>query len=196
MRIGSELQDIIAQSVSAMIVQAGGARLLLQSDPDQAREAILTVEHTGREALADLRCLLGVLRNDGERHVLYPRPGLHELGALLDDIRPNGLDFELTTSGKAIELPPGVDLVAYRIVEAALSSAASHRVENGRIAIRYTAHAVELDIDGDHPIPDLDQDLEAIICRVELYDGSIRIRDADDRFELRVRLPVREASFA
>ena len=75
-RIGCELQDIIAHSVSAMVVQAGGARLLLRSEPDRARESILNVEETGREALADMRRLLGMLRKDDDPRALSPQPGL------------------------------------------------------------------------------------------------------------------------
>ena len=86
-RIGRELQDIIAHSVSAMVIQAGGARRLLRSDPDRARDSILSVEQTGREALADLRRLLGMLRKDDDPRALAPAAGLDQLTALLDSIR-------------------------------------------------------------------------------------------------------------
>ena len=79
MRIGRELQDIIAHSVSAMVIQAGGARRLLRSDPERARDSILTVEQTGREALADMRRLLGMLRKDDDPRALAPQPGLDQL---------------------------------------------------------------------------------------------------------------------
>ena len=89
-RIGGELQDIIAHSVSAMVIQAGGARRLLFSDPARARDSILTVERTGREALADMRRLLGMLRKDDDQRALAPQPGLDQLAHLLDSIRQAG----------------------------------------------------------------------------------------------------------
>ncbi len=89
-RIGGELQDIIAHGVSVMVVQAGSARLLLRSDPERARASILTVEHTGREALADLRRLLGMLRKDDDPRALSPQPGLKQLPALIESIRESG----------------------------------------------------------------------------------------------------------
>ena len=83
-RIGRELQDIIAHSVSAMVIQAGGARRLLRSEPERARASILNVEQTGREALADLRRLLGMLRKDDDPRALAPQPGLDQLARLLE----------------------------------------------------------------------------------------------------------------
>ena len=80
-RIGRELQDIIAHSVSAMVIQAGGARQLLRTEPERARDSILTVERTGREALADLRRLLGMLRKDDDPRALAPQPGLDQLAS-------------------------------------------------------------------------------------------------------------------
>ena len=96
-RIGCELQDIIAHSVSAMVIQAGSARLLLRSDPDRARDSILNVEQTGREALSDLRRLLGMLRKDDDPRALSPQPGLDQLPALIDSLRRAGLACERRT---------------------------------------------------------------------------------------------------
>ena len=93
-RIGSELQDIIAHSISAMVIQAGSARLLLRSDPGRARESILNVEETGRQALSDVRRLLGMLRKDDDPRALSPQPGLGQLAALIDSLRDAGLACE------------------------------------------------------------------------------------------------------
>ncbi|MFZ0040304.1 MAG: histidine kinase dimerization/phosphoacceptor domain-containing protein, partial [Solirubrobacteraceae bacterium] len=90
-RIGRELQDIIAHSVSAMVIQAGGARQLVRTDPERARVTILSVEQVGREALGDLRRVLGMLRKDEDPRALAPQPGLDQLPALLDSIRAAGL---------------------------------------------------------------------------------------------------------
>lgn len=196
-RIGSELQDIIAHSVSAMVIQAGGARLLLRSDPDRARDSILTIEHIGREALADLRRLLGMLRKDDDPRALSPQPGLSQLPALIDSAGQAGLACELRTLGDPIDLTPGADLVAYRVIEVALLTAADHHLSRALVTIRYTPHELELDIGGDGTIPGLDQSLQATAQRVALYDGSLRARTAaDGGFELRARLPIRTAALA
>jgi signal transduction histidine kinase len=139
-RIGSELQDIIAHSVSAMVIQAGGARQLLDIDPGRARDSILNVEHTGREALADLRRLLGMLRKDDDPRALAPQPGLGQLAALMDSTRATGLACELRILGERIDLTPGVDLVAYRLIEAAVLSAAHHRCSSAVVTVRYQPH--------------------------------------------------------
>ena len=126
-RIGSELQDIIAHSVSAMVIQAGSARLLLRSDPGRARDSILNVEETGRQALSDLRRLLGMLRKDDDPRALSPQPGLGQLAALIDSLGDAGLACERQTVGEPIDLTPGIDLVAYRVIEAALRAAADRQ---------------------------------------------------------------------
>ena len=192
-RIGSELQDIIAHSVSAMVIQAGGARRALHSDPDRARESILNVEQTGREVLADLRRILGMLRKDEDPRALAPQPGLKQLGALLESMRHLDMECELHTEGEPIDLTPGLDLVSYRVVEAALQSAARHRSPHAVVTIRYGPHELELDVLGGVSSPDIDDDLQGIAQRVALYDGSVRTVPAPDGFTVEARLPVAEA---
>jgi signal transduction histidine kinase len=190
-RIGSELQDIIAHSVSAMVIQAGGARRLLRSEPERARDSILTVERTGREALADLRRLLGMLRKDDDPRALAPQPGLDQLTTLLDSVRDGGLDCELLSEGEPIDLTPGIDLVGYRVIEGALASAAHHRCGDAVVSVRYSPGWLELEIRGHGSIPDLDADLRGMSERVALYDGSLETSPAgDDAFALQARLPL------
>jgi signal transduction histidine kinase len=190
-RIGSELQDIIAHSVSAMVIQAGGARLLLHSDPERARDSILTVEQTGREALADMRRLLGMLRKDDDPRALAPQPGLDQLTTLLDSVRDGGLDCELRTEGESIDLTPGIDLVGYRVIEEVVVCAAHHRCGSAVVSVRYQPDWLELEIRGDGAIPDLDADLRGMSERVALYDGSLETLPAGgEGFALRARLPL------
>jgi len=105
-RIGSELQDIIAHSISAMVIQAGSARLLLRTDPERARDSILTVEETGRQALSDLRRLLGMLRKQDDARALSPQPGLGQVAALIESLRGTGMACARRRNGAPVDLTP------------------------------------------------------------------------------------------
>ena len=174
-RIGHELQDIIAHSVSAMIIQAGGARRMMPSEPDRARESILAVERTGREALADLRRLLGMLRKDDDPSALAPQPGLDQVSALVESLRRGGLACDLKREGAPIDLTPGVDLVGYRVIEAALLAAARSHSPSATVTVRSCPEQLEIEIQGGCAASDLDRELSGIAHRVGLYDGSLRI---------------------
>jgi signal transduction histidine kinase len=190
-RIGSELQDIIAHSVSAMVIQAGGARRLLRSDPERARDSILTVEQTGREALADMRRLLGMLRKDDDPRALAPQPGLEQLATLLDSLRDRGLDCELQSVGEPTGLTPGIDLVGYRLIEEVLGCAARHRCARALVSVRYRPEGLELEIGGEGSIPGLEMEIRGMSERVALYDGRLETLPADTgAFALRALLPL------
>jgi signal transduction histidine kinase len=190
-RIGSELQDIIAHSVSAMVIQAGGARGLLRSDPQRARESILTVERTGREALADLRRLLGMLRKDDDPRALAPQPGLDQLTTLLDLVSDGGLECELRREGEPIDLTPGIDLVGYRVIEGVLACAKDRRCARAVVSVRYLPDWLELEIRGDGSVPNLDADLRGMSERVALYEGVLEtLPTGGDGFALQARLPL------
>jgi signal transduction histidine kinase len=191
-RIGGELQDIIAHSVTAMVIQAGGARQLLRSDPDRARQSILAVEHAGREALADLRRLVGMLRKDDDPRALAPQPGLDQLLALVRSTHDSGLACELQTDGEPVDLTPGVDLVAYRVVEVALALAAVHGSRTACVTVRYQPRSLRLTIRADGAAPDLDGMLRGLHERVALYDGELRTLTArGDGYVVQARLPLR-----
>jgi signal transduction histidine kinase len=189
-RIGSELQDIIAHSISAMVIQAGSARLLLRKDPGRAHDSILNVEETGRQALSDVRRLLGMLRKEDDPRALSPQPGLSQIAALIASLRAGGLACELRTVGEAIDLTPGIDLVAYRVVEAALRVAAEHHARNGLVTVRYEPRDLELEIRGDGPIPDLNRTIAPLVQRVALYDGELRTERNEGGFAVWARIPL------
>ncbi len=190
-RIDRELQDILAHSVSVMVIQAATARKLLDADPERARNSILQVEMTGREVLADLRSLLGMLRKDTDARALTPQPGLGELKMLLNRIAGRGLRCALRTDGPPIPLAPGIELVGYRVVEAALWLAADHAAKTASVTLRYGATQLELDVDTDASITDAEQALIGIADRVALYEGTLRVSQGQrGSYAVRVTLPI------
>ena len=195
-RIGSELQDIIAHSISAMVIQAGSARLLLRTDPEQARDSILTVEETGRQALSDLRRLLGMLRKDDDPRALSPQPGLGQIAALIDSLRGTGMACERRTIGDPVDLTPGIDLVAYRVIETALQAAAAEQADHSSVTITYDPRELGLEVRGDRTIGNLDDTFAPLSHRVDLYRGELRARATTGGFALRARLPLDLAGVA
>src|SRR3954452_11230185 len=128
-RIARELHDVISHNVSVMVVQAAAGGDIFDAQPSRAREALVSIEATGREALSELRRLLGVIRTDDDDDPgasLAPQPGLEQLTRLLDQVRGAGLAVSLTIEGPRPPVPPGVDLAAYRIVQEALTNTLKH----------------------------------------------------------------------
>ncbi len=190
-RIGSELQDIIAHSVSAMVVGAGGARRLLRNDPERARASILTVESTGREALGELRRLLGMLRKDEDPQALAPQPGLDQLASLIESAQDGGVACELQSEGEPFDLTPGINLVGYRAIEAVLTSALIHRSRSAAVSVRYGRRELELEVCGYGMPVDLEVQLRSVAERVALYDGSLETTSGEnDTFSVLARLPL------
>jgi signal transduction histidine kinase len=173
-RIARDLHDVIAHSVSVMTVQAGAARLLLPETPDRARVPLLAVEETGRQALAELRRLLGILRTEDGEPALAPQPGIGDLGGLLERVQRAGLPVELDVEGAPKALPPGIELAAYRIVQEALTSALEHSGAAGaRVTVRYTRDALDLEIAHGGPGGRDNGGLVAVRERVSVYGGEL-----------------------
>jgi signal transduction histidine kinase len=145
-RIAREMHDVVAHSVSTMVIQAGGARRILARDPQRAIDAAALIERTGREALGEMRHLLGLLHAGDESASLAPQPTLQQLGALLERSRAAGLPVELHVAGEARELSAGVDLAAYRVVQEALTNAVKHGGGHAEVRVRYEEHELRVTI--------------------------------------------------
>jgi signal transduction histidine kinase len=155
-RIARELHDVIAHNVSVMVVQADGASYALDTDPGRAREALAAISATGRQALAEMRRLLGVLRREEREEGdgtagRAPQPGIGELGELLDQARGAGLPVSFTVEGDPQPLPGGIALAAYRIVQESLTNTRKHAgpVASASVTLRYSDAALVLAISDD-----------------------------------------------
>jgi signal transduction histidine kinase len=126
-RIARELHDVVAHNVSVMVVQADGAAYVLDASPEQAKQALETISSTGRQALAEMRRLLGLLRSSDDAGGEYvPQPGVDELSDLIEQVRGAGLPVRFEVAGESRPLPSGVELTAYRIVQEALTNTRKH----------------------------------------------------------------------
>jgi signal transduction histidine kinase len=195
-RIARELHDVIAHSVSVMTVQAGAVRRLLQPDQQREREALETVEATGREALTEMRRLVGLLREHGAMPEFSPQPGMGTIDSLLDGVRAAGLPVELEVDGSPRELSPGVDLAAYRVVQEALTNALKYAgPAHAWVAVHWQDGKLELEISNDGTT-DGDSSgaghgLTGMRERVSLYGGEIESGPREGGgYVVRARLPI------
>lgn len=189
-RISAELEDVIAHGLSTMVVQAGSARLTLRSDPAEARRSILSVEDWGRQALDDLRRLLGMLRKDDDPVALGPPSGVDELPALVGALSSRGMACAYHVAGEPVELNPGVGLVAYRMAETSLGAAADHGARRGSITVRYRPRAIEIEIEADVDLEAVQGSLTALVPRLALYDGVVRAQATTEGSLVAARLPL------
>jgi signal transduction histidine kinase len=195
-RIAGDLHDIIAHALSGMVVQASAARRLSQADPERARIAFATVEDSGRDALSELRRLLGVLRRADEEFALAPAPSLAHVETLLRRARAGGLRVELVVEGEPTDLPAGVDLTAYRVLQDALGEARERGGAGAaRLVVRYGDDAVELEIRDDGTRTADERRLLGTRERVSLLGGEVQVvRPRDGGHVVRARLPVEVAA--
>jgi signal transduction histidine kinase len=146
-RIARELHDVIAHSVSVMTVQAGAVRRLLLPDQERERQALEVVESTGREALTEMRRLVGLLREQGTMPEFAPQPSLRTLDILIGTVREAGLEVDLDVQGTERELPPGVDLSAYRLVQEALTNTLKYAgPAHAWVTLRWRDDELELEV--------------------------------------------------
>ncbi len=198
-RIASELHDVIAHSVSVMTIQAGAARMLLDDDPEKARQPLVAVEETGHQALGEMRRLLGVLRGSAGDAEVAPQPGLAQLDGLLEQVRAAGLTVDVAAEGTARPLPPGIDLTAFRVVQEALTNVLKHGgAARAHVRVCFEPDAVELEITNSGRPPgdgSAGYGLIGMRQRVAMYAGEL---DAGPRegggFRVRARLPLTQVA--
>jgi len=196
-RIARELHDIVAHAMSVMVVQAGAAEQLTEDDPVRVRKSLSAIRSTGTEALGEMRRLVGMLRDDSDVGLLAPQPGLSGLKALVDEASETGLPVTLEVSGDERDLPAGVDLAAYRIVQEALTNARRHAVGASQVsvAIRFEPERLELEVaDDGRASADTTGSGHGLVGmreRVALYDGTLAAEQlADGGFRVLARLPL------
>jgi signal transduction histidine kinase len=195
-RIARELHDVVAHSISVMVLQARGGRRTIDADPGEAREAFDVIEGTGHQALEEMRRLLGMLRTSDEELALAPQPSLEQLETLVAQVRGAGLPVEVVVEGEPAQLPPGVDLSAYRIVQEALTNALKHAgPARARVTVRYGEDELELEIADDGAGTGdgggSGHGLIGMRERVSFYGGDLHAgRRAGGGYALRARLPL------
>ena len=190
-RIANELHDVVAHAMSAMVVQAGGARRLAEKDPARARAAFAAVEETGREALTEIRRLLGVLRHQDDEIALAPQPSLRHLAALVRRVEAAGLPIDLRVDGAERPLPAGVDLTAYRLVQEALDGALNQGAAGSAdVLVRYRPDGIDVEVLDDGAAA-AQRTLAGVRERVSLYGGQVHAgRRRNGGHAVRAKLPV------
>jgi signal transduction histidine kinase len=146
-RIARELHDVVAHNVSVMVVQAAAARRMIDHDATKAKDALGSVEQTGRAALKEMRRMVGMLGQGEDEVLLTPQPSMDELDSLIERAREAGLEVDLEVEGERKRLESGVDLSAFRIVQEALRNTLKHAgPARASIKLRYGDHDVEVDV--------------------------------------------------
>jgi signal transduction histidine kinase len=200
-RIARELHDVMAHSVSVMVVQAAAADDVFDSSPERARTALRSIESTGREALAEIRRVLDVVRPLDDQQQRAPQPGLSHLDQLVAQIRTAGLPVVLRIEGPPSEVPAGVDVSAYRIVQEALTNTLKHaRATAAVVILRYRSGELEVEVNDDGAGGNSDsggnggsaRGLIGMRERATIYGGDLVAGPRPGGgFEVRARFPLR-----
>jgi signal transduction histidine kinase len=195
-RIARELHDVVAHSVSVMVIQAQAGPKLL-GDADRVRDVFGSIETTGKEALVELRRLLGILRTGDDQLATGPQPGLESLESLVEQVRQAGLRTALRVEGDPVRLPPGIDLSAYRIIQEALTNTLKHAGEaEAEVTVRYGTASLEIEVvdNGSAATARVSGSGHGLIGmreRVALYGGALEagVRNGHG-YAVRARLPL------
>ncbi len=201
-RIARELHDVIAHSVSVIVVQASAAEEVFDERPDQAREALRSIDRAGRDALRELRLLLSRVRPGEDGDTIGPQPGIDRLEELAEPLRAAGLNVVISREGQHAALPAGLDLSVYRIVQEALTNTLRHaHASRAEVTLSYAADAIEVDVrDDGRAIPEnggtpVGHGLVGMRERAALVGGSLDAGPLPDGgFRVHARLPLEAES--
>jgi signal transduction histidine kinase len=196
-RIARELHDAIAHNISMVVMQAGAERRVLEKGAGSPHEVLQTIEQVGRGALVEMRRMIAMLRSD-RADSLAPEPGLADVATLVTQVREAGLPVDLRIEGAPSELPLGIELSGYRIIQEALTNALKHAGDaHATVLIRYGHDSLELEIADDGPgapaaLTSGGHGLVGMKERVALYGGKLEAAHRPGRgFAVRVLLPIR-----
>jgi signal transduction histidine kinase len=193
-RITRELHDVVAHSISVVTVQAAAADAYLERDPVQAREHLAAVRRTAQDALAELRRLGGVLQSDAATRL--PQPTLGRIGELVAEARSAGVEVRLVEEGRRPDVPPGVGLAAYRILQEALANVRRHAsAVSATVRIGYLRDRIELEVT--NPVgprrgtPGRGNGIQCMLDRARMYGGTMDAGfEPGGTFAVRARLPI------
>src|SRR3954449_11118842 len=203
-RIARELHDVVAHSISVMVVQSEGAKRMMDRDPKRAKAALEQIEGTGRAALVEMRRLLGVLRKEGDAAVRAPQPGTQSLDLLVNRAQEAGLDVRVAIEGARRTIPAGIDVSVFRIIQEALTNSLKHAgPTRADVLLTYHPDSVEVEIVdaglvNGHAPPTADPEnpqhgLLGMKERVSLYGGEIvtgPCEDGRDGYRVWARIPL------
>jgi signal transduction histidine kinase len=198
-RIARELHDSAGHAINSILIQAGAARLVQDSQPERSREAIATIEAIARETVQDIDAILGGLRN-GAPAELEPLPGIERIAALVERHRAAGLDFSLRDrTSPELRLPPPIDRAAYRIAQEAMTNAARHGTGAAELTLECRDGVLALTVanpvaDGATARAEGGHGLTGMRERAALLGGTLDARRVGDRFEVRAALPYRRSA--
>jgi signal transduction histidine kinase len=178
MRIARELHDVVAHSMTAIAVQAGAARFTLPADASEANGALLAIERTSRGALGEMRRLLTVLRDNTNDGSLAPAPGLADMPELVETAAHAGVAVDMRIEGQPRDLPAGLELCAYRVVQEALTNVRKHaRTNQASVRVRYDRESLRIEVAdcgvGGQGMPGQGHGLLGMHERVSLYGGQL-----------------------
>jgi signal transduction histidine kinase len=200
-RIARELHDIVTHHVSVIVIQAGGGSRAIDRRPEEARSAFEVIARTGRQALSDMRRMLGIL-GEREREGNDPMPGLESLDGLLAEVRAAGLPVELTVHGQVRPLDPGLELSAYRIIQESLTNSLRHaRGGSAQVTVRYAPAGLDIAIDDERgpgmaPAVEAEHEGRGLVGmreRVAMFRGTFQAQPTPTGFRVTAHLPADQA---
>ncbi|GAB3405134.1 sensor histidine kinase [Flindersiella endophytica] len=200
LRIARELHDVVAHNISLINVQAGVALHLMDKQPEQARTALTAIKGASKEALVELRSVLGVLRQVDHGEPRHPTPGLARLDELVERTKLAGLDVRVRSEGERVPLPPGVDVAAYRIIQEALTNVLKHSGASGAtVRLRFTPDLFTVEVSDAGQGADLDaianggSGLKGMRERVSALSGELTVGQAPGGgFRVRAEIPLED----